>query len=116
MGSSVKFSLSVWREGCAASLGTDEKANLGFSAPLGLDPQALGARQPRFRGAAVSLGPSGGGRPEVPAPTAPSGGACPLGVRCPCFLIFVSEQRHGLGHITCQHGRGWKLRRTPGGT
>lgn len=59
-GSFVKRSLSVWREGCAASLGTDEKAKLGFSAPLGLAPQALGEQQPRFRGEAVSLGPWAG--------------------------------------------------------
>ena len=45
-GSFVKRSLSVWREGCAASLGTDEKAKLGFSAPLGLAPQALGNSSP----------------------------------------------------------------------
>ena len=89
-GSFVKRSLSVWREGCAASLGTDEKAKLGFSAPLGLAPQALGEQQPRFRGEAVSLGPwVAGGRRSRPRRHRQVA-ACPLGVRCLCFLIFVS--------------------------
>lgn len=87
-GSFVKRSLSVWREGCAASLGTDEKAKLGFSAPLGLAPQALGEQQPRFRGEAVSLGPWGGRRQEIPAPTAPSGGSLSTRGSLPVFSHF----------------------------
>lgn len=113
-GSFVKRSLSVWREGCAASLGTDEKAKLGFSAPLGLAPQALGNSNPvsAERRSASDPGVAGG---RIQLTTAVRWQPVPRG-SLPVFLIFVSEQRHGPELFITPARRGRKLRRTAGGT
>lgn len=89
-----------------------------------VSPRPSGFTRRRFGPAARSHGTAGSDRQPGPwsgrwprswSRWHPLVAACPLRVRCLCFLIFVSEQRHGPGHTTCQHLRGRKLRRMPGG-